>query len=110
MKNFKLEWDKEDFKNAYKAIERHFKGQIMLNHKGEAIKFPSSYNAEDEEILGLAYTSSSSYAGLWVCGVTIQHNTFENHHYIGFAIDDQNNVVAVLWDNEEKEILLNISK
>jgi len=74
-------------------------------HRKIAVHFMKSYTSCDNW-LGLAYTSSSSCAAEWVCnGVDAMSKKYPTHRYIGFAVGEDGNVYAILWDNQENEIL-----
>jgi len=58
------------------------------------------------ERLGLAYTSSSSYAGYWVCNTEAYNDKFPGYHYIGFALSSDGKGYAILWNEKENEIII----
>ena len=104
---FLQEWTKEQFKAIEKAIARHFNNRELHTNKGEFLKYHRTFKML-AEIVGFAYTSSSSYAGYWVCNVELRYNQAPDFKYIGFAIDEANKYYAILWDKDENEILIEL--
>lgn len=105
---FKQDWDKKDLKRAEKAIHDYFS---FHTHKyisgGESHKLGSMFSYDSMAcILGLAYTSSSSYAGLWICNVTLEAN--ERYNFIGFAINANNDVVGICQNEKEEELFIQL--
>lgn len=61
-----------------------------------------------EKKLGLAFTSSSSFAAFWVCNCT-EYFDKQNRFYIrAFALDQENNLVIYCLDKEENELFTTI--
>lgn len=60
-----------------------------------------------DNYLGLAFTSSSAFAALWVCNV--HYPLHQNPNYIirGFALNDKNEVIIYCLDDEENELFYN---
>ena len=108
---FKKEWDKKDFKRVEKVILNHFVThtyKFLKEHGSPLIKFsPFDYTSIDT-ILGLAYTSSSSFAGLFVCNAGYLMAN-ETHHFTGFMINELNQVVAEVQDENEKSIYIQLT-
>jgi hypothetical protein len=102
---FKLEWKPEDFKKMEKTITDHFKRVGIMLEKGEYM--PSSFESVSN-CLGLAYTSSSSYAMYSVCNVYAYLDFGHIFKYEAFGIDTHNNCYAILWDKDENEIIIPI--
>ena len=86
------EWNDKQFEEMQRKISLHFK---------------RTWESINEE-LGLAYTSSSSYAAYWVCNLQLYHYKFPSFYYIGFAIDSNEKYYAVLWDKDENELIIEI--
>lgn len=111
--DFLQEWKPFDVlnKKVERAILSHFRGhsyQWQPTHEGSsktALK-PFTFSQIDN-ILGLAYTSSSSYAGLWVCngGYLWADNT---HYFTGFAINTDGEVIGIAHDFDEHEIFIKL--
>lgn len=102
-------WSQDQHHKVEVAIRKHFRkagkiktssghGTLMATHKFQAI----------ENFLGLAFTSSSSCAGLWVCNVDAVYEPDENYKYIGFAIGEDGKYYAILWDKDENEKLIEL--
>lgn len=111
MKNddFKKEWTKEDFSKMQKAIRQYFAGKTLVNHLGKKITFGNTYKSIDD-ILGLAYTSSSAYAMYGVCNIQIDCKEFDGYHFSLFAISKTGNCFALVWDKNEFEKCIRINK
>jgi hypothetical protein len=59
------------------------------------------------DTLGLAYTSTSDFAGLWICGGgELIHTPFTR--FIGFAISEGGDVYGIVWDSKENETLVKL--
>jgi hypothetical protein len=85
--------------NVYNFQPTHDKTQLKPFH-------PVTFSQVDN-ILGLAYTSTGDYAGLWVCnGGYLQAD--KDHHFIGFAINTEGEVIAIADDENEKSIYIKI--
>ncbi len=104
---FLQEWTEAQFKAIEKAIAKHFSGQIVTTNKGRYPRTVYTW-AAISNLLGLAYTSSSSYAGYWPCNEDAINNHYQTHKYIGFAISEDQKYYAILWDKEENEILIEL--
>lgn len=102
----KQEWNERDFKAMKQALKHFFLFKGLQTMDG--VKVCYTY-ADLEELLGLPYTSSSSFAGVWVTNTELKSNDYPTHNYIGFAITEKGNkCCAILWDNEENEILVQL--
>jgi hypothetical protein len=104
---FKTSWTEQDFKTIKTALRNFFLFRAL--HTKDGIKNLSTF-AQLEELLGLPYTSSSSYAGLWVTNTELNEPQFPGYHYIGFAIAENGNCFGVMWDKDENEKIIRISK
>lgn len=104
---FLHEWDANQFKAIEKAISRHFSGKPMQTEQGNYPAMFLTFAAVADRI-GLAYTSSSSYAGYWVCNAAPINPKYPNYRYIGFAISTDGKYYAILWDKDESEIIIHI--
>lgn len=104
---FLNEWKPEQSRIVRIAIANHFSNREINTHHG---KHPAKVRRYQElaDIFGLAYTSSSNYAGLWVCNTEIYSNHYPGFKYIGFALTNDLTPYAVLWDKDENEILMPI--
>jgi hypothetical protein len=102
---FRLDWSEMDFTNIQKAITAHFKRTGINLEKGQIV--PNSWGSVDQ-CLGLAYTSSSSYAMYSVCNVNAYLDFGHIYRYVCFGIDIHHNYYATLWDKDENEIIIPI--
>lgn len=113
--NFLKEW--ENYSKTIKKVEKAiFKGikkgayiwQPSHNKESQRVFNPSNFN-DINNLLGFAYTSSGTFAGLWCCngGYLL---TKENKHFIGFAINTDFEVIAITEDEEENPTYLNFGK
>lgn len=112
---FKQEWSVTDHEYAKKYILSYLKSRRFDSYKSESgwgsafcgmTRFIQFSNA-----LGLAYTSSSSYAGLWACSDHLYLDTQHKFHLVGFAIGEIDfTVYAIWWDEDENEIIFPIGK
>lgn len=110
---FLKEWQPFDKLNkmAKRKIMNHFinvpyQWQPTNEGKSKTIFKVYSFSQLDEK-LGLAYTSTGDYAGLWVCngGYLWADPT---HYFIGFAINEKNEVIGIAYDNDENEIYITL--
>jgi len=108
---FKKEWTPDQFKSIEKAIVKHFNRRVYLRYctSGEmtATRIYASYSQIDE-ILGLAYTSTSKYAGYWICNVTASFDEENIYHYNAFTIGNNGKFYAVLQDDNENELCIEL--
>ena len=81
------EWTEQQTKKVKRTISKHFGLSI------DAL----------DEMLGLAYTSSGAFAGLWVTSEARYKDT--RFYYRGFVYDGQV-VYALLWNENEEEIYM----
>lgn len=103
--DFLQEWNEEQFATIKKRIAQHFSFKPMTTNKG---RYPAMYLGWQAiaDRLGLAYTSSSSYAGYWACNEDAINNKHQQHRYVGFAISTDGKCYGILWDKDENEIIL----
>src|ERR1700748_2182135 len=102
---FITEWTPEQFKGMQAAIVKHFRKKTIwsINSKGQIV--PRTFKGIDE-VLGLAYTSSSSCAMYGICNVDIDYN---NHYrYTFFAIGQDGKYYAECWDKDENELIVEL--
>ena len=96
-------------KKAERAILKHFNNKIYQfqpSHDKSKLTYFRPHTFEQvSNLLGLAYTSSGDYAGLWVCngGYLLANDT---HHFSGFVINEAGQVVAIADDENENEIFI----
>lgn len=102
---FKKEWQDKDFKAMKQALRRAFVMKPLQTKDGQRTCY--TY-ADLESLLGLPYTSSSSFAGVWVTNTELYNPSFPGFNYIGFAIAEDGKCYGILWDKEESEILVKL--
>ena len=86
------EWNEKQFKEKERKI---------------SLRFDSTWESISEG-LGLAYTSSSSYAAYWVCNLKLYLHKYPSFYYKCFAIGSNEKYYAVLWDKDENELIIEI--
>ena len=104
---FLKDWTPKQFDLMQRAIKRYFtRSACTLKTNNGIVMFSILDNYDSiADVLGLAYTSSSSMAGLWICNVDAEHiYKYEGYRYIGFVMDNDCNAYALLWDKDENEI------
>jgi len=109
--NFLKEWKPFDKlnKQVEDAILKYFRKNICIyqpthDPKSKQPFVMVSSFARIDTFLGLAYTSTGAYAGLWVCngGYLFPPNN-ETHHFTGFAINELGQVIGIADDENENE-------
>lgn len=105
---FLKEWSADQLARVKKSIRKFIVSRYWeTHHSPDADPFIIAGNnsyAGIDEILGLAYTSSSEFAGLWPCNTQLYLDNAHKFHLAGFALDKNSFVHAIWWDNEENEI------
>lgn len=99
---FLQEWTPEQFKAMQRKISAHFTGLPMYTSHGNYPEMYLGWKAVSDR-LGLAYTSSSSFAGYWVCNTEVTYNKLPEYKYTGFALSVDNKAYAILLDKDENE-------
>jgi hypothetical protein len=102
---FKQDWTEQDFRTVKNAIRRHLIGKELDTHKG---KFIAHTFEQLDNILGLAYTSSSSYAMYGICNVHLKHPFYPEYRYFCFALATDGTPYAELWDKDENELYIKL--
>lgn len=95
-------WGKIAHEHMDAAILAHFKNRVLPTNYGlhtRTHSFEAIYN-----ILGLAYTSSSSFAMYSICNVELKYD--EQYKYQWFAIGLDGKYYAGLWDKDENEKII----
>jgi hypothetical protein len=100
---FIKEWSEKQRKKVNKAICNHLAMQNFAKFYGKSFEQIETY-------LGLPYTSSSSYAGLWVCNVCEYYKGSSEYYYRAFAIAEDGYIYAILTNDNENEIYIRIGK
>lgn len=98
--NLKINWTDQEHDQVKEMVLKSFEGKFSLG-------FHRIHNHTDiDNHIGLAYTSSFSVAGLWICNLDVQYD--KERRYVGFVLDEQGDVYALLWTVEEKESYVKI--
>ncbi len=110
---FTQDW--QPFQKVYNKVKRaiyshflHYTYKWQPTHDKESRKDFNPFSFDEiDNLLGLAYTSSSAYAALWVCnsGYLMANET---HHFIGFAVNKLGQVIGITQDENENEILIEL--
>jgi hypothetical protein len=99
------EWTDNDFKKIKQALKNFFLFKSLQTKDG--VKIVYTYN-DLENLLGLPYTSSSNYAGVWITNTELYSNDFPGFKYEGFAITNGGKCVGILWDKDENEKIIEL--
>lgn len=99
--SFLTTWDNKQTKQVEKQIRKYLNSRFF--------EYSHGYTNDLFNALGLAYTSSSSYAGLWICNRELYFDTEQKYKFIGFALGSGGFVYAICWDNDENEIIFPIN-
>ena len=103
----KKEWTEIETKSVEKTIRDWFLTRETSALRYGTIKFIRRFK-ELDEILGLAYTSSSKFAALWICNDTVYLDNDRIYHIRGFVLDDYDKVFAYCMDKDENELYVQI--
>jgi hypothetical protein len=103
---FLEEWNANHFDIMKQAIKRHFGNKMIDTYHGKT-RFPSVYNAIDQ-VLGLAYTSSSKCAMLSICNTEAWLDQDRIYSYQYFAIGEGNIPYAICQDKNENELCIRL--
>ena len=105
---FLKEWTPAQFKTVQKAITRFINSRYWETyHSRDADPFiiaQAKKFKQIADILGLAYTSSSDFAGYWACNTQLYLDNGHKWHLVGFAHDKNTFTHAIFNDDEENEI------
>ena len=108
---FIKEWTPEQFKMIENDIARHFRHrsdvECTAGQPGKNFYEFKSFAGADK-ILGLAYTSSGMWACYGVCNVSAKFDADGIYQYSYFTIGEDGNCYAVLQDNEENELVIQL--
>lgn len=99
--NFLKNWDDKQFKQVEKIIKKYLSTRFFENSHG--------YHKNLFDALGLAYTSTGDYAGLWVCNISLYLDVKQIYKFEGFALGSSGFVYAICWDENENEIIFPIN-
>ena len=109
---FLKDWDNSQVKTAEKAICKFIVSRFFETlHSNGADPFAGfgkdfSYISK---VLGLAYTSTYNYAGLWACNTELYLDANKKFKLDGFAMDRHSFVYAIWSDENENELIIPIN-
>lgn len=105
--DFLKNWTPAQFKNAEKQISKFLNSRFFELNKGHlsGLKYYNQYS----NALGLAYTSSGDFAGLWICNVELYLDAKQVFKIEGFAQDAQGFVYCWCMDANENELYIPIN-
>lgn len=109
---FKKDFTEKDFKSIEKKIHSFLRNR--MNYTNETpnadilLQRGANTFKQIESILGLAYTSSGIFAGLWICNVELYLDCNKHYKIEGFCMDE--NGFTYIWCNDanENEFFINI--
>lgn len=114
--NLKKEWTDQETEKVEKSIREWlsnltFSARIRRGINSTEYFLPPLKTEEQmNNLLGLAYTSSSEYAGLWVCNVELIVKHDGKRYFVqGFAMDNYGNIYAVCHDKKENDNYITIN-
>lgn len=99
MKNLKKELTPENLKRLKNIILRHFSTNLRYDRFNKMIA--ANNFKELDENLGLAYTSSSSFAMLGICNTEVYLDMEKKYIYNCFGVDEFGFAVAVCHNKED---------
>lgn len=104
---FLKEWNEAQFMCMKKAITSHFRNRDTRTMHGNYYLGLSSFRAIDS-IFGLAYTSTGIWACYGVCNTQVYFDADKIYQYSYFTIGEDVRYYAVLTDNEENELVIQL--
>lgn len=104
MNNFKKELTDKDIKHLQAKIYKHFTDNARIDRHNKMV-MARNFN-ELDNYLGLAYTSSSSFAMLSVCNEEVYLDTEKQYSYNCFGIDNNGFAFACCDDSEENSLYI----
>lgn len=110
--NLLQNWSSADFKNVEKQLTKFLKSRYFETHHSGIGKTPfigCKTFRQYADVLGLAYTSSSSFACYNICNTSLYFDVHHKWKIEFIACDKQGFVYLIMWDNEENEIVFNIN-
>ena len=103
---FLTSWNTEQFKLVEKHIVNHFQRKSFETNNG-LCTFNTGFN-HISNVLGLAYTSSSAFAGYWPCNISLYLDYMNKYKLTGIALTEGLEVIAIYDDVNENSILITI--
>lgn len=103
------EWNADQFKTVKKAILSYFKSRKFETLHNVNLSNIRTFNDLDN-ILGMAYTSTSSFAMYSICNTEVYFDDNAIYNIICFGLSTDGLVYCLLYDLNESELLFPISK
>lgn len=106
----KKEWTPQDFKTVEKAIFNYFKRTYITTMHDAPLYSIRNFNDVDS-CLGLAYTSTSSFAMYSICNTEAYFDYGKQWNFVCFGLAEGNSgfVYALIHDENENEIYFPIN-
>lgn len=108
---FKKEWNEKESQYTKKTIVKYLSSRFFFSHKSPD-KTPfigCKYFSDYATALGLAYTSSSEYAGLWACSDELYLDINKVYRLQGFALGNGGFVYSIWSDINGNELMFPIN-
>ena len=104
-------WDNKQVSFVKKQITKYLNSRYFETfHSKDSTPFYCCKSFSDfDNVLGLAYTSSSDCAGLWICNTDLYLDASHTQKIIGFGLDKYSFVYLICWDDKENEMLIPIN-
>ncbi len=101
----KGELSDKEVKHLEEKILSHFRNNPRFDRHDKMV-YQTKSMTQLNDYLGLAYTSSSSWAGLWVCNEEVYLDDQKKYIYQGFGMNAGGFAIAFLQDVEENELYI----
>lgn len=108
---FKTEWTEKELQSVKKSIVKYLGSRWFESHHSvDKYCFLNCRTfSQFDNVLGMAYTSSSSYAGLFVCNTELYLDIDLKYKLDCFALGNGGFVYAIWSDIDENEIVFPIN-
>ena len=104
----KKEWNDDDFKNFKKVAKKFFLSRFFdTNNENNALRYCRSFKQIDN-ILGFAYTSTSSVTAMYICGITAYLDAEHKCNIRGIVLGEDGKFYAFCEDEKENEFFVMI--
>lgn len=104
----KKQWTESELLMVQGIVRRWINSRKSVTRKNGLLPKGMTYR-QIERCLGLAYTSSGAYAGLWICNDELYLDEGRVFAVHGFCMDDYGVVYAVCLDRDENDIFVPVS-
>ena len=100
----KKELTNKEISYLEKVIFDHFKNNARFDRHDCLVMEKTTNQLND--FLGLAYTSTSSFAMLSICNTEVYLDCEKLYNYVCFGMTKQGFIVALCYDKDEKELYI----